>query len=85
MCKLCGFSQSRLHMSISRKFLVFTDALVQYEGTNRSITTAGIWATYPQPHVHNITGFFDQVFKIYKHVATHTCIQVITCNHSNFP
>ena len=51
------------NMSTSRRLSnFFTDALVQYEGTNRSIKTAGIWATYPQPHVHNITGFFDQVF-----------------------
>lgn len=43
--------------------LIFADALVHYEETHthRNIKTAGIWATYPQEHVHNITGFFDQV------------------------
>ena len=41
--------------------MIFVDALENFEGHNRTITTAGIWATYPQPHVHNVTGFFDQV------------------------
>jgi len=48
--------------------MIFADALEHYEHsssnhTHRSITTAGIWATYPQDHVHNVTGFFDQVNK----------------------
>lgn len=44
--------------------MIIVDALENFEGHNRTITTAGIWATYPQPHVHNITGFFDQVNSI---------------------
>jgi len=42
-----------------------TDALEHYENVtdygHRCIKTAGIWATYPQEHVSNVTGFFDQV------------------------
>ena len=41
------------------------DALEHFENVtrsgHRSIVTAGIWATYPQDHVSNVTGFFDQV------------------------
>ena len=44
------------------------DALEHFENVtesgHRSISTAGIWATYPQEHVSNVTGFFDQVYHI---------------------
>jgi len=49
--------------------IIVTDALEHYEKNishagHRSIETAGIWATYPQDHVTNLTGFFDQVYLI---------------------
>jgi len=49
--------------------IIVTDALEHYEKNislagHRSIETAGIWATYPQKHVTNLTGFFDQVYLI---------------------
>ncbi|XP_065905525.1 aquaporin-10-like [Dysidea avara] len=46
-------------------FGIYYDALERFENFtdtgHRSIATAGIWATYPQEFVSNVTGFFDQV------------------------
>jgi len=58
--------------------IIVTDALEHYENVtecgHRCIETAGIWATYPQDHVSNVTGFFDQVFITMHYNRT-------VCNH----
>ncbi|XP_071096954.1 aquaporin-10-like isoform X1 [Haliotis cracherodii] len=47
-------------------YLVYTDALHHYDDGVRAVvgnvSTAGIWATYPQPFVSTANGFGDQVF-----------------------
>ncbi|XP_041361147.1 aquaporin-7-like isoform X2 [Gigantopelta aegis] len=47
-------------------FFVYTDSLHNFDGGNRSVegvnATAGIWSTYPQPHVSTWNGLGDQVF-----------------------
>ena len=43
-------------------FFIYQEALIAFEGSDRSMVTAGIWATYPQDYLSNFPGgFFDQV------------------------
>ncbi|BFY98769.1 hypothetical protein BsWGS_01809 [Bradybaena similaris] len=43
-------------------FGVYYDALNTYKGGNRSLETAGIFATYPQPYLSVVNGLGDQIF-----------------------
>lgn len=44
-------------------YLTYHEALDHFEGSARSLTTAGIWSTYPQDYLSNFPGgFVDQVF-----------------------
>ncbi|CAG5129566.1 unnamed protein product [Candidula unifasciata] len=43
-------------------FGVYYDALSTYKSGNRSLETAGIFATYPQPYLSTVNGLADQIF-----------------------
>lgn len=48
-------------------FFIFLDAMYEYAGESNLLlvngpkATAGIFATYPNPHLTILNGFFDQV------------------------
>lgn len=67
-------------------FVVYYQALNKYDGGNRTMDTAGIWASYPNSHI-NLTfgaGLVDQVISTMLLVL---CIMAITDskNHNSVP
>ncbi|KAF7663682.1 hypothetical protein LDENG_00203810 [Lucifuga dentata] len=53
-------------MAAGTIYAIYYDAIHAYSGGNLTVTglkaTAGIFATYPAPHLSTLSGFFDQVF-----------------------
>ena len=61
-------------------FVVYFQALNNYDGGNRTLDTANIWATYPQGYLTFGAGFVDQIISTMLFVL---CIMAIT-DQKNF-
>ena len=57
---LCWLTEHMYHLNILYSFIL--DGIKDIDNGTLTHTTAGIFATYPQPYLSLANGFFDQVF-----------------------